>query len=114
MTKKIVRPTCKTCIYLDRGNKQVCRHTSNVLKDRGSTEWCGDHPDFADYIHAIKNSRPKCITCIFFSPREKDEDAGEEYRGTCRLKQEDIWPSCDSCYLHEEKISDKKDCKTDL
>jgi hypothetical protein len=61
------RPTCGTCPYFDRWNAtegECRRHAPNFVSrndletdDWGAVDlvdWCGDHPDFDDYIRELR------------------------------------------------------------
>lgn len=59
------RPTCKTCPYYDAiiemgapAIKKIggCRWDPNLIPHKRTDEWCGQHPDFPEYIAGLKKS----------------------------------------------------------
>lgn len=48
----VERPCCATCGYFD-GRYGKCRRSPLAL-DRVPDEWCGEHPDFPDYLASLK------------------------------------------------------------
>lgn len=59
------RPTCKSCVHWDEG---ACRSMppipilltktiTNVWSRTSADDWCGDHPDFDDYLTDWKTRR---------------------------------------------------------
>lgn len=61
------RPTCDTCLYFNRYVAKGSRSPHDTTPDEcrispvsTSTyehQWCGQHPDFPDYIAAIKAAK---------------------------------------------------------
>ncbi len=68
------RPTCETCPFWEDGN---CRRYPPHIYEKGcledkegnflpvyfypeteGDEWCGEHPDFPEYLQSLKRSEP--------------------------------------------------------
>lgn len=49
----LARPTCKTCGYHDAA-AATCNRNPLPIPARVADDWCGEHPDFPDYLKSLK------------------------------------------------------------
>jgi hypothetical protein len=62
------KPTCETCFYWEKSGES-CRKSPPIILDNGdcfewgmqphttSKNWCGEHPDFEDWIKYNKEKK---------------------------------------------------------
>jgi len=52
------RPTCEICPFWDeKGNFQLCRRYAKNWAPTTPDDWCGEHPDFPEYVASLKRPR---------------------------------------------------------
>ena len=106
MTKKIERPTCKTCFWWET-DKDLCGfgvcHNLKVKGHNGeSCGWCEEHPDMWAYKMAVDFQKPQCNTCKFVSDSPKQ--ANGVFFGKCIKTGMRLYDDGhNGCYLHEKK-----------
>ena len=104
--KVIERPTCRTCPYFFDGGPDAtfCRATSRESWFRGPDHWCGEHPDFSDYLAALDAQKLRCPECRHYVRMAEEELKASSFKmdGHCNLTNRAIW-SDSTCYLFEAK-----------
>ena len=119
-TEKPKRPTCETCAYFEISRLCCKRYAPRPVADPMSEnrewiaawvgtaprEWCGEHPDFAEYLReaSIIKSAILCPVCdrVMVCRKEKHTSFGSrEYSGY--YQKEYTCPNCKETCVRQIK-----------